>query len=257
MGVINVTPDSFSDGGHFLDPSACLNQAQKLVEEGADIIDFGAESSRPGADPVSPDIEWQRLQPALAGMKNWPNRPLISVDTRHPQTMLKAAENGADIINDIEGARQILPVHGTLAKEFDVSYLAMHMQGSPKSMQKDPLVGREAAVTVQRFFGETHAKLLGVGFTPNRIWLDPGFGFGKTDSGNAWLAAFTGEFAASYNLCVGVSRKSFLGRTLAIPNPEDRDPASKMFEFGLALMGAKMIRTHAVAALRGLLNCLN
>ncbi len=257
MGVINVTPDSFSDGGQFLSPEAAARQAERLVQAGADILDLGAESTRPNSQPVPATEEWRRLQPVFQALARL-NLPVsLSIDTRKPDLMLKAADLGVTYVNDIEGGIQVPPkVLERLASYSGMQYIAMHMHGTPATMQKTPLNGQDAVEAVDRFFVARHAALRGSGFSAERLWLDPGIGFGKTDSGNALLMKAVGRWSESFQVAVGVSRKGMLGRLLSIPKAEDRDPPSKTLEFGLALLGVKMIRTHDVAGLKPFLSLL-
>jgi dihydropteroate synthase len=254
MGVVNITPDSFSDGGKFDSPDAAIKKALDLAEDGADIIDLGAESSRPGASPISEQLEWQRLEPVIENLIKAKNIQL-SVDTYKPETMLKAAEIGCHYINDINGSADVETLN-TLAKHEDLSYIAMHKAGDPKTMQQNPLEGDDAISKVDDFFQRTEKKLLNAGFRKDMIWLDPGIGFGKTDEANARLLKHCSVWAKKYQLTLGVSRKSFIGRTLGIIDPTKRDSPSKMLEFGLSCMGVQMIRTHEVAMLKNLLRLL-
>ncbi|MGE0171228.1 MAG: dihydropteroate synthase [Oligoflexales bacterium] len=245
MGVLNVTPDSFSDGGLFLTPDSALSHAAKLMEEGADIIDVGAESSRPGAAPLSLEEEWSRLEPIFNGLSasNFPVR--ISVDTYKPEIMRRAVDCGASVVNDIKGASPSDEILRDLASK-QVTYLAMHMHKEPTTMQADPL-GRQAALAaVESFLAHTHARLAALGFANDDIWLDPGIGFGKGDRGNLALLEKVPEWAKRFNLAVGVSRKSFIGRLLDIPEPKDRDNPAKMLELNLLMSGVKVLRTHSV-----------
>ncbi len=256
MGVINITPDSFSDGGSYHEPKAAVRHARRLLADGADILDLGAESTRPGATPLTETEEWLRLKPVLEALrKELPQVPL-SIDTRKPGLMLTAAALGATLVNDVEGARDPATLKA-LAVFPDLSYLCMHMHGTPQDMQKCPLDGAAAVEAVDRFFDDRFKALTQAGFRPDRIWMDPGIGFGKTDAGNARLMREVPAFSARYNLAIGISRKGFLGRTLGIKEPKDRDAPSKTLEFGLACAGARMIRTHDVARLKNLLDLAN
>ena len=249
MGIVNVTPDSFSDGGHFLDPERAVDQAWALTEAGADIIDFGAESTRPGALPLTADEEWQRLQPVLTRLARTPVNARISIDTLHPSTMLRAVDAGAQVINSVGG----LPPEDTLAqlaRSTDLMLVVMHLHGTPLTMQKAPLDSGAAVAAVDQFFATAAATLDAAGFANGRCWFDPGIGFGKTDQSTGALLARVGFWSASgYQLAVGISRKGFLGRAFGITEPADRDPVTKGLEIGLALAGADLIRTHAVAPL--------
>lgn len=253
MGVINVTPDSFSDGGSFHDPTAAIRHARQLLADGADILDIGAESTRPGATPLSESEEWLRLKPVLEGLRRELPQAVLSLDTRKSGLMLTGAALGVALINDVEGARDPATLKA-LAGFPGLSYLCMHMHQTPQTMQSQPLDGSGAVGVVTAFFDDRFKALRDAGFPPECIWMDPGFGFGKTDAGNACLMRAVPAFADRYNLAIGVSRKGFLGRTLSIKEPRDRDAASKTLEFGLACAGARMIRTHDVARLKKLLD---
>ena len=250
MGVVNVTPDSFSDGGRYLDPQAALDQAAGLVGHGADIIDFGAESTRPGAPEVGAEEEWRRLKPVLekAGSLGVP----VSVDTSKPEIMLRAVDLGAAVINDVRGGADPGTLQALHRAQPDLIYLAMHMHGRPGTMQQQPLTAAAAVTEVEAFYERTRNALLETGFRPENIWLDPGIGFGKSDAANIRLLDQATRLAGQYQLVIGISRKSFLGRALGIPQPVDRDPPSKTLEMALMFAGVRAIRTHDVAHLAGL-----
>ncbi|MFK7826522.1 MAG: dihydropteroate synthase [Oligoflexales bacterium] len=252
MGVVNVTPDSFSDGGKYLDPGRACEWASELAIQGADIIDIGAESTRPGANDLDSGVEWRRLQPVIDRLKKQlDSRIKISVDTKKPELMILSARSGVDLINDVSGLadRETLRY---LALESKVAYLSMHMKGCPNSMQDNPLKGCEVLDEICRFFSRSYDTLINAGFSRERIWMDPGIGFGKTDQANLLLMANVAHFAARYQLAVGISRKSWMGRLLDLQVPADRDPPSKIAEFALAAAGAKIIRTHDVKYLNRL-----
>jgi dihydropteroate synthase len=262
MGVVNATPDSFSDDGKPKSPSEVIAKALVLAKAGADIIDIGAESTRPGATPVTAQEEWRRLESVLNPLKEalaaeFPS-VLLSIDTMKPEIMLLGVRCGIQMINDVRGGAKSALLRELLQLNPALHYLAMHMHGSPATMQQDPLLGQAAVQAVDTFFLATSRRLSEAGFAADKIWLDPGIGFGKNDAGNLLiigrLLGQTGNWAAKYNVAIGISRKGFLGRTLNLPRPEDRDPASKMLEVGLAQAGVKMIRTHDVAKLKTLLS---
>lgn len=258
MGVINVTPDSFSDGGECVDVDAALRRASWLVTEGADIIDVGAESTRPGAQAVDEKTEWSRLEPILYALKKrLPQHVKISIDTYKPEIMLKAVSVGVDVINNISGMaeREVLRALIIRSKQslaHPLTYLAMHMKGTPQNMQQDPLRGQAAVEQVDAFFQVTAQELRAAGFGSEQIWLDPGIGFGKDISANLLLIKKVQEWANSYIVAVGVSRKSFIGKLLAIEDAKLRDKPGKMLEFSLMLLGASVIRTHDIASLRNM-----
>ncbi len=251
MGVVNVTPDSFSDGGELPTPEAAAQKAARLFEDGAEVIDIGAESTRPNATPVSSTEEWQRLEPVLKLLqKNHPTIP-VSLDTRKPELMLRAADLGVVFVNDVEGGLQVPEdTLARLAKYPRMQYIAMHMQGNPLTMQKQPLNADDALQAVDGFFAERQKALEAAGFAKDRIYLDPGIGFGKTDEANFRLMRDLVRWTREYRIAIGISRKGFLRRALKLDDPKATDPATKKLELGLALLGAKMIRTHDVKGLK-------
>jgi len=247
MGVLNLTPDSFSDGGQFIGSRDAATHAQQLIDDGADIVDLGAESTRPGSKVISEAEEWRRLGPVLLEVLNM--GVLVSVDTYKPGIMRRAVDAGAQYINDVRGGALLRDDELTVLAKTGISYVAMH--GSPgfETMQIAPLDAERAVQAVDTFFAGAHARLLNAGFAPSRIWLDPGIGFGKNDRANLALLRLSMQRASAYNLTLGVSRKSFIGRLLGIESPRERDQPAKMLELGLMLGGVKMIRTHDVKAL--------
>ena len=248
MGIVNVTPDSFSDGGAYLEKEAALRRACQQLEQGADLIDIGGESTRPGSLPIDARQEWKRIEPLLTALQRQNLTGYVSVDTRHPQTMLRCAELGVSFINNIYGLADETTMR-SLAKCGQLGYVAMHMQGRPETMQEKPLSGHEAVEKVDKFFAETKAKLLDFGFSSQRVYLDPGVGFGKDDAANFLLLKRAREFAEDYQLLYGISRKSFIGRWLDIDDAKERDLPSKGLEAHLIMSGVHIIRTHDVKAL--------
>jgi dihydropteroate synthase len=240
MGIVNVTPDSFSDGGLFADPGVAVAHARRLVAEGADLIDVGGESSRPGAEPVDAATEASRVVPvveALAGEVR------ISVDTAKAEVANLAIDAGATLINDITAS--LHPV----AAERNVGWVAMHMLGEPRTMQRAPryddVVGEVLEHLVQR---AARARALGI----EEIWIDPGIGFGKTAEHNwALLAAVPRFVGAGWPVVVGTSRKGFLGQLFPGEDPsavDDRLEGSVTTALCAAADGAAMVRVHDVAA---------
>lgn len=254
MGVVNVTPDSFSDGGFFQDPYAAHDQVLRLIDHGADIIDLGAESSRPGTHLISEEEEWRRLEPVLDLLSRRELGARLSVDTNKPAVMRRVLPYGVTIINDIKGGADDQTLE-FLAKNH-LTYIAMHMHRLPLDMQQQPLSGDDAVNAVQEFFSRTQQRLLQAGFSKDRIWLDPGIGFGKTDSANIRLLKYSVSMAGQCTLVIGISRKSFIGRLLDIENPRERDKPSKMLELGLLLAGIQVIRTHDVQRLHSIRSLL-
>jgi len=257
MGVLNVTPDSFSDGGKFLNADMAWAHLESLVQDGADIIDIGAESTRPGSTPVPSSDEWARLKPILERFYRSGLKVQTSLDSRKPDLMLKAADLGVNYINDVEGARDPDTLK-RLSKFSGLSYICMHMQGEPQTMQKTPLGGTNGLHAIDKFFADKKQMLAECGFEDQRIYMDPGFGFGKTDELNAKIIAASAQWVnKGYKVVLGVSRKSFFLRTLGINEVNERDAPSKMCELGAALTGVDMIRTHNVALLKTLFNMVD
>ncbi|TBO28793.1 dihydropteroate synthase [Aquabacterium lacunae] len=244
MGIVNVTPDSFSDGGRYLSPADALAQCEQLVREGADILDLGAESSRPGAPTLPADEEWARLAPVLKAAVTL-GVP-VSVDTWKTAVMRQALDAGADIINDIQalrdpGAEALVAAHGRCG------VCLMHMRGDPATMQQFTQYD-DVMQEVSAFLRLRDEALQAQGVAPERITLDPGVGFGKTPEQNLALLARQREFLAlGRPLLVGWSRKSTLGVVTGQP-VEARMPASVAAALAGVLHGARVVRVHDVAA---------
>ncbi|WP_240753934.1 dihydropteroate synthase [Natronospirillum operosum] len=243
MGVLNVTPDSFSDGGRFHAPDQALDQAAQMVAAGVDIVDIGGESTRPGAAPVSEQQELDRVLPVLEGLRQrfdvW-----ISVDTSSPAVMRAAATAGADMLNDVRA----LSREGALAAAVDTGLpvCLMHMQGEPANMQSDPRYD-DVVNQVVGYLTERRDAALAAGIPAGRIVLDPGFGFGKTLEHNlALVRALPGLAELGHPLLVGLSRKSMLGRITGRP-VDQRLGASVAAALLCAQRGAQIIRVHDVA----------
>ena len=252
MGIINCTPDSFSDGGQFLRLSDALDQISSFLEVGVDLIDVGGQSTRPGAVEVSAKDEWLRILPLLAGIGDQFGKQIlkkVSVDSFYPELWVRAVgEFGVGMINSVVGAQK---EHAQTLRQLveldpNLQFAAMHMHGSPQDMQEAPL-DDDAVVTSE--LKKYQHELLSAGFLVENIWLDPGIGFGKTDKLNFRLIRHASQLSEDLQLLYGVSRKSFIGRWLGLPNPLDRDHASKGIELGLMSAGVGLVRTHAPAAL--------
>jgi dihydropteroate synthase len=244
MGVLNVTPDSFSDGGRFYTLDAALEQGQRMAAEGADIIDVGGESTRPGAQPVSAEEELRRVLPVVSALGRRLSIP-ISVDTSKPQVMRAAVEAGAGMINDVRA----LCAPGALeaARDAAVPVCLMHMQGEPRSMQQQPRY-EDVVAEVLAFLEGRKAACVAAGIAPSRLLLDPGFGFGKTLEHN--LTLFRGlDKLCSLNLplVVGISRKSIIGTLSARPTAE-RLYGSLAAALLAVQAGVGVLRVHDVAA---------
>jgi len=244
MGVLNLTPDSFSDGGVLLRPEDALERALQMVEEGADIIDVGGESTRPGASPVSADDEIARVVPLIAALAPRVSVP-ISVDTSKPEVMRAAVAAGAGMINDVRALR--LPGAMEAAREAGVPVCLMHMQGEPWTMQADPRY-TDVVAEVGAFLVERIHACVAAGIPRQRLLIDPGFGFGKTLAHNlALLAGLPALLALGPPLLVGLSRKSMIGALTGRPMAERL--AGSLAAAVLAVeRGARVVRVHDVAA---------
>ena len=252
MGVVNVTPDSFSDGGRFLDPAAAIAHAHKLIAEGADLVDLGAESSRPGAAAVvSADEELRRLLPVLQGLRDLPVP--VSVDTIKPEVMRAALAEGVSMINDINALRAPGAIAAVAAT--GAAVCLMHMQGTPGTMQQHPSYG-DVVAEGKAFLHERVRAARDAGIAPERIVIDPGFGFGKTLEHNLALLHHLREFdALGVPVLAGWSRKSSLGKITGKP-AADRLAASIAAALIAAQNGARILRVHDVAATRDALAVL-
>lgn len=245
MGIVNVTPDSFSDGGRFLDHAAARFHAERLVAEGADILDIGGESTRPGAAEVSAAFEVERVVPLIESLRAL-NVPL-SIDTSKTEVMRAALDAGAAIINDVRALQ--VPGALTVAAESGCGIVVMHMQGTPRSMQVEPryadVIGEVASFLVARCEAAVAA-----GIPRERIAIDPGFGFGKTAAHNFELLARLSEFAPlGQPVLVGLSRKSMLGAATG-RGIDAREAASVAAALLAIERGARIVRVHEVAATR-------
>ena len=245
MGVVNVTPDSFSDGGRFVEPSAAIAQAEALAAEGASVIDIGGESTRPGATPVSPEAEWGRVAPVLAGLAGRVEVP-ISIDTRHAEVAERAIDAGADLVNDVEGLRSE-SMRRVVART-GAAAVVMHMRGTPGTMQQD-LTYRDVRGEVYRALADATEVAIADGVPPDRLLVDPGLGFGKSAEQSLELLAHAGEFRSlGFPVVVGASRKSFLGALLPEGSSSSRLEAGLAAAVVAAERGAALIRAHDVGA---------
>jgi dihydropteroate synthase len=243
MGVVNVTPDSFSDGGRFLAPADALAHAESLVAEGADVVDVGAESTRPGAAEVSADAEWKRLDPVLTGLHARLRVP-ISVDTRHPEVARRAVDAGADWVNDVTGLRD--PEMRRVVARSGAAVVVMHMRGEPATMQSDTGYSDVRDEVFGALANATEAAIAD-GVDPSRVLVDPGLGFGKTGAQSFELLEHVGEFRSlGFPVVVGASRKSFLGTATGGADACDRLEASVAAAVVAAVRGAELVRAHDV-----------
>ena len=243
MGVVNVTPDSFSDGGLHLDPKEAVAHAGRLVAEGAEMIDIGGESTRPGAKPVSPEAEWARIAPVLAGLAGRLSVP-ISVDTRHGEVAERAVDAGADVVNDVEGLRSEA-MRRAVARS-GAAVIAMHMRGDPTTMQTD-LTYADLRGEVFAALAEATDRAVEEGIPAERILIDPGLGFGKSAEQSLELLLHVGELRSlGYPVVLGASRKSFLGWALGNEDPARRLEAGIAAAVIAAERGVALVRTHDV-----------
>lgn len=244
MGVLNVTPDSFSDGGLFIDPEKALSQAHKLFHEGAAIVDVGGESTRPGAASVSAEQEMDRVIPVIEAIhKELP--VIISIDTSKPQVMREAVQAGAGLINDVYALRQ--PEAVQTVADLNVPVCLMHMQGEPRTMQQNPQYS-DVIQAVRKFLQERIVECVNGGIDRTQIIVDPGFGFGKSVQHNLALVKNLAAFCAlELPVLVGFSRKSSIGAILERP-PDDRVFGSVSLAVIACWLGANIFRVHDVAA---------
>jgi dihydropteroate synthase len=244
MGVLNVTPDSFSDGGRFLDTDAAVRQGLLLAQQGAAFLDVGGESTRPGAAPVGVEEELRRVIPVIERLRG-ATAALISIDTSKPEVMRAAAAAGAVLINDVRALRE--PGALAAARDSGCGVCLMHMQGEPRTMQREPVYA-DVVSEVLTFLEERVAACRAAGIDAQRLAVDPGFGFGKTLEHNLTLLRRLGELgAAGRPLAVGLSRKSMVGKLTGRPEGE-RMLGSVVLAVLAALAGASIVRAHDVAA---------
>lgn len=246
MGVINVTPDSFSDGGRFLDPAAAIRQGLALAAAGAAILDVGGESTRPGAEPVSPTVEAERVLPVISALAA--AGLTVSIDTRHAATMRAALAAGARIVNDVSALTHDPQALGVVA-EAGCEVVLMHAQGDPRTMQLDPRYD-DAPLDVYDYLEARVRACLDAGIARERILVDPGIGFGKTLEHNLQiLRALAMYRGLGCRVLLGASRKSFIAKTLGDPGlpPNARLPGSLAAAIAGYRAGVDVIRCHDVA----------
>jgi dihydropteroate synthase len=246
MGVVNVTPDSFSDGGAWLDPDAAVAHGRDLARQGAGILDVGGESTRPGAEPVAAGEELRRVLPVLEGLAD--AGPRLSIDTSKAAVAEAALGAGATIVNDVTALRGDPAMAALLARQ-DCDVCLMHMLGEPRTMQRDPRYG-DVVEDVKAFLAERLEFAVAHGIAAERIWLDPGIGFGKTVAHNLELLRRLHELVAlGRPIVVGTSRKSFLG-TLTGRGVHERVPGTIATNVLAFAAGASVFRVHDVAEVR-------
>ncbi|HXF73289.1 MAG TPA: dihydropteroate synthase [Actinomycetota bacterium] len=250
MGILNVTPDSFSDGGLFLDPEAAVAHARRMVEEGADIVDVGGESTRPGSDPVPPEEERKRVLPVIEALAPELEVP-ISVDTRRAEVAAAALEAGASIVNDVTAGAD--PDMFAVVRDAGAGMVLMHMKGEPKTMQRDPRYD-DVVAEVRAYLAARLDAAARAGIDAERLCVDPGIGFGKTLEHNLLLLRHVDALVdLGRPVLVGPSRKSFIGTLLDLP-PDQRVEGTLGAVCWAAARGAHAVRVHdvreAVRALR-------
>jgi len=242
MGVVNVTPDSFSDGGRYLDAGAAVRHGEELVGDGAAVLDVGGESTRPGAEPVGEAEELRRVEPVVAGLAG---AATVSIDTSKARVAQAAIEAGASIVNDVTALRGD-PGMAPLCAERGVGVVLMHMPGNPRTMQDDPHY-EDVVDDVMAFLTERVQAAIDAGVDEERIWVDPGIGFGKTVEHNLELLRRLGELRdLGRPLVVGTSRKSFIGR-IDGSAVDDRAGGTIASSVLAAAEGADVLRVHDVA----------
>ena len=244
MGILNVTPDSFSDGGKYLEKNTAINHALEMIDEGADIIDIGGESTRPFSDPVSLKEEISRVVPVIEGIRK-KSDICISIDTTKSQVATAALNSGASVINDVS-AMEVDPLMVDVALKFDCPLIIMHMKGTPKNMQDDPQY--ESLISdIKDYLLDRADFIISKGINPKKIVIDPGIGFGKTVENNFEIINNLKHFTSmDFPVLLGASRKSFIGISLNLPE-EDRLEGSLAANIIGFQNGAKIFRVHDVA----------
>jgi len=246
MGVVNVTPDSFSDGGLYLDPEAAVAHGRDLAAAGAEILDVGGESTRPGAEPVGEEEELRRVIPVIDGLVAANCR--VSVDTSKAAVAAAALDAGAEIVNDVTALRGD-PEMASLCAERGATVVLMHMLGEPRTMQQDPRYD-DVVADVKAFLAERLGAAVAAGIDEDRVWLDPGIGFGKTGAHNMELLRRLGELCElGRPLVIGTSRKSFIGGVDGSP-ADQRLGGTIATSVLAAAEGADVLRVHDVAEVR-------
>ncbi len=246
MGVVNVTPDSFSDGGLYLDAGAAIAHGRELVEEGADVLDVGGESTRPGAEPVTAEEELRRVVPVIEGLSGF-GVP-VSIDTSKAVVAAAALESGAAIVNDVTALRGD-PEMAAICAERGPTVVLMHMPGSSRAVRETPAYD-DVVTDVRDFLAARLEAAVAAGIAAERVWLDPGIGFGKTEAHNLELLRRLGELRElGRPLMVGTSRKSFIGKVDGSP-ADQRLGGTIASSVWAAAEGADVLRVHDVAAVR-------
>jgi dihydropteroate synthase len=247
MGILNVTPDSFSDGGTWLDPARAVAHAEAMIDEGADVVDVGGESTRPGATPVDADEEIRRVVPVIAAIRARRTAARISIDTSKAAVADRAIEAGADMVNDVTALGD--PGMAGIVARAGVEVVLMHMRGDPRTMQRDTgyadLVGE-----VERFLSERMERAMSEGVAREKILVDPGLGFGKEPADNVRLVAAVPRLRALAPVVIGASRKRFVGDLTGVAAPAERIAGSIGVALAAASLGADLVRVHDVGPTR-------
>ncbi len=263
MGILNVTPDSFSDGGLFIDPQKAVLRAGEMISQGADIIDIGGESTRPGSDFVSVDEEIKRVVPVIKKIRSKFSNIIISIDSYKAGVAMHALLHGANMVNSL-GGFSFDPSLASVIKK-DISIIIYHIKGKPKDMQKGEIFYKDVVGDIKDFFEEQIKFGMSKGLRREQFILDPGIGFGKTAEQNLEIIKRLSEFESlKLPLCIGVSRKSHLGLILqkefrlnVQPSPTERLEASLAETVAAVLNGARIVRTHDVLQTKKFLTVLD
>jgi len=255
MAVLNVTPDSFSDGGRYADPAAAADRAVEMVADGAEVIDVGGESTRPGCSTVPTGEQLRRVLPVIQAVRQRCPTTLISIDTQSATVAAAALDGGAAIVNDISALRGDAAMAEACARR-GAAIVLMHMQGTPETMQRQPHY-EDVVAEVADFLRLRAAAAVEAGISPRRICIDPGIGFGKTGEHNLrLLASLSALRAAGLPLLVGASRKAFIGAITGEPDPVRRDAASAVVAAWCAMQDVFMVRVHDVQRTRQALDLI-
>lgn len=253
MGILNVTPDSFSDGGRHNTPKEAIERALEMIDEGADLIDVGGESTRPGAEPVPLEEELRRVIPVVEALAS--KGVYVSVDTMKPDVAWRALQAGADIINDVNGLRN--PDMLSACADSKGGVCIMHMKGEPRTMQQAPKY-ENVVKEVHDFLLAQAEAAVNAGIPKDKVWIDPGIGFGKTIEHNLTLLKnLSALVATGYPVLIGVSRKSFIGKLLGNLPPEDRLEGTLAVQAWAQIQGAKIIRAHDITQARRVIDMVS
>jgi dihydropteroate synthase len=247
MGIVNVTPDSFSDGGRYLDPGLAIARCSELLAEGADLLDLGAESTRPGSQPVPADEQWQRVRPVLEALRRTHPDAVLSIDTRSAAVAARALDAGARIVNDVSALGD--PEMGAIVARAGAGLVLMHMRGTPENMQRETAY-TDVTAEVAEFLEARRARARAAGIADESIAFDPGIGFGKSAEGSLALLARVSELVRlGRPVLVGASRKSFLARLTGDEGPPERRVPASLAAAALGVFeGATLLRVHDVGA---------